>query len=249
MPGRSAGVLLCSVIYWYILRRQVCELSAGWGEESRMNQAGSLIREMKIDREDMLALTRRMTVKRTSITRIAGAYIDPDGIIDGTFNTRFLKLSGPEKVRNLEIAKAIPFAETNVRLRRYMIPEEMTGKGSMWQLLTGAKTSGLENDALLDVFYEIVAENYRTDHEYGVFLFHDRYDIPAKAADHERLGESEQTFEYLICAICPVNGDYEAGEPECGFLFPAYSDGGALIRCMDIFGSREKSFLVKRLFS
>ena len=35
-----------------------------------------------------------------------------------------------------------------------------------------------------------------------------------------RQGESEEMFEYLICAICPVSGDYEPGEPECGFLFP-----------------------------
>ena len=46
-----------------------------------------------IDREDMLALTRRMTVKRTSMTRIAGGYMDSDGCIDGTFNIAFLKLS------------------------------------------------------------------------------------------------------------------------------------------------------------
>ena len=48
---------------------------------------------MRINREDMLALTRRMTVKRTSMTRIAGGYLDRDGYIDGTFNTGFLKLS------------------------------------------------------------------------------------------------------------------------------------------------------------
>ena len=40
-----------------------------------------------IDREDMLALTRRMTVKRTSMTRIAGGYMDSDGCIEGTFNS------------------------------------------------------------------------------------------------------------------------------------------------------------------
>ena len=50
-----------------------------------------------IDREDMLALTRRMTVKRTSMTRIAGGYMDSDGCIDGTFNIAFLKLSPAEK--------------------------------------------------------------------------------------------------------------------------------------------------------
>lgn len=33
---------------------------------------------MRINREDMLELTRRMTVKRSSMTRIAGAYMDRD---------------------------------------------------------------------------------------------------------------------------------------------------------------------------
>ena len=31
--------------------------------------------------------------------------------------------------------------------------------------------------------------------------FNDRYDIPAKGKDHVRQGESEEMFEYLICAI------------------------------------------------
>lgn len=211
--------------------------------ESRMTQKSEIsanFRQLKIDREDMLALTRRMTVKRSSITRIAGAYIDPDGFIDGTFNTRYLKLSGADKSKNLEIAKIIPFAETNRNLKRYVIPEESRGKESLYQLLQGARVSGLENDALLDIFYEMIAERYHSDQEYGVFLFHDRYDIPAKAADHVRLGESEQMFEYLICAVCPVTGDYEPGEPECGFLFPAYAQGGALVNCIDIYQADEK---------
>ena len=190
-----------------------------------------------IDREDMLALTRRMNVKRTSITRIAGAYIDREGFVDGTFNTRFLKLSAPERARNLAIAKAIPFAETNLSLKRYVIPQEKRGEGTLWQLLMGARAAGLENDSLLDVFYDIMAEKYQSDQEYGIFLYHDRYDIPTKAADHDRLGESEQVFEYLICGVCPVTGDYEPEKPECGFLFPAYSQGGALVNCIDIFQS------------
>ena len=66
-----------------------------------------------IQREDMLELTRRMTPKRTSFTRIAGAYMDKDGEIDGSFNTNFLKLSASEKEKNLAVAKTIPFSETN----------------------------------------------------------------------------------------------------------------------------------------
>lgn len=193
------------------------------------------LRSLQIDREDMLALTRRMTVKRTSVTRIAGAYMDSDGFIDGTFNTRFLKLSGSDRAKNLEIAKTIPFAQTNGNLKRYVIPENSRGKESMYQLLMGIRGSGLENDALLEIFYEKTGERYRSDHEYGIFMFHDRYDIPSKAADHVRLGESEEMFEYLICAVCPVTGDYEAGSPECGFIFPSYAKGGALLNCIDIY--------------
>ena len=71
-----------------------------------------------IDREDMLALTRRMTVKRTSMTRIAGGYMDSDGCIDGTFNIAFLKLSPADREKNLQIAKKVPFAEKNTNFCR-----------------------------------------------------------------------------------------------------------------------------------
>jgi len=177
---------------------------------------------IKIEREDMLELTRRMTVKRTSMTRIAGSYMDADGFVDGTFNTNFLKLSASEKEKNLNLAKAIPFAETNQNLKMYEFSREAMRPGSIWQLLMAMKSCGLKNDALMDTFYELVGESYQTDQDYAVYVFHDRYDVPIKTADHERQWESEEVFEYLICVICPVSGDYEPGKPECGFLFPAF---------------------------
>ena len=65
----------------------------------------------------MLALTRRMNVSRCSFTRIAGCYVDGDGDFDGSFNVNFLKLSAEEKKRNIELAKAVPFSETNKNLK------------------------------------------------------------------------------------------------------------------------------------
>lgn len=187
-------------------------------EQQRMT-----VRLSKIDREDMMELTRRMTVKRTSMTRIAGSYMDAEGFVDGTFNTNFLKLSPAEKTRNLELAKAVPFSETNVNLKRYRFPKEAMQAGSMWQLLMAMKKCGLKNDALMETFYELVGEQYQASGDYAIFVFHDRYDVPVKAADHERQWESEEMFEYLICTISPVSGDYEPGAPVCGFLFPAFS--------------------------
>lgn len=177
-----------------------------------------------INREDMLELTRRMTLSRTSFTRIAGCYVDRDGDFSGSFNTNFLKLSQPERTKKLALAKEIPFSATNVNLKEHEFPREMQKPGSMWQLLLAMNKCGLKNDALMDTFYDIVMEQYETVSEYAILVFHDRYDIPAKASDKERLGESEEVFEYIICAICPLAGEYEPGRPECGFLFPAFKD-------------------------
>lgn len=188
-----------------------------------------------INREDMLELTRRLTPARTSMTRIAGSYMDADGDIDGTFNTNFLKLSPAEKTKNLALAKTIPFSGTNENLKRYQFPENAMKTGSMWQLLMGIRSCGLKNDALMETFYDLAAETYQSDHDYAVFVFHDRYDIPAKAADKQRLWESEEVFEYIICAFCPLEGDYEPGTPECGFLFPAFTDRSADLNHVDVF--------------
>lgn len=175
-----------------------------------------------IDREDMLELTRRMTIARTSMTRIAGCYVDGDGEFDGSFNTNFLNLSASEKTKNLKLAKEVPFSDTNRNLKDFAFPAASQKPGSMWQLLMAMKACGLKNDALMDTFYDVVMERYKSDKPYAVFVFHDRYDVPVKASDKERLGESEEVFEYLICALCPLAGAYEPGEPECGFLFPAF---------------------------
>ncbi len=174
-----------------------------------------------INREDMLELTRRMTVSRTSFTRIAGAYMDAEGYIDGTFNINFLNLSAKDKQSNLAIAKTIPFSDTNENLKEY--PFSQRNK-SIWQLLHGMMDCGLKNDALMETFYEIIAEKYETNKEYAIFVFYDRYDIPVKTNDKERLGDSEEVYDYLICALCPLEGEYEPGTPECGFLYPMFRD-------------------------
>ena len=188
-----------------------------------------------INREEILELTRRMTLSRTSMTRIAGSYMDSEGFIDGTFNTNFLKLKPKEKEKNLAIAKIIPFSPTNKNLKRYSLPENACRPGGIRQLLLGMKSSALKNDALLDVFYEKVGGAYKSKGPYAVYFFHGSYDVPRKGMDKESQWESEEVYQFLICAICPVHGDYEPGRPECGFLFPAFTERCANLNGIDIF--------------
>lgn len=177
-----------------------------------------------INREDMLELTRRMTLKRNCFDRIAGAYFDEEGYVDGTFNRHFQRLAAKDQQKNLDIAKAIPFSETNVQIKEYCIPAEAKKSGGIWQMLAALNECGLKNDALLEVFYEMFGEKYRAEGRFAVSFFHGSYDVPLKASDGERLGESEEVYQFMVCAVCPVDEDYEMGTPECGFLFPAFHD-------------------------
>lgn len=190
-----------------------------------------------INRDDMLELTRRMTPSRNCFARVAGAYMDEDGYDDGTFNIHFGKLKQSEAKGNLELAKAIPFARTNEQLKEYRFPKGESRKNSMWQLLLAMKNSGLKDDGLLSIFYEIVGENYDTDDDYSIFVFYGSYDVPVKGTDGEWIEGSEEVYDFIICAISPLEGEYEPGKPEFGFLFPAFVDRSSDGNVIDIFNA------------
>ena len=185
---------------------------------------------MHIDREDMLELTRRMTVSRNCFSRIAGAYMDEEGFIDGTFNTHFLKLSGSEKEKNLNIAKTVPYSNTNVNLRNYRLDQ-------------GAR----KNDALLYSLYDYIGERYQPGYPYAVYLFFGSYDVPTKGKDKENQWESEEVYQFLIGTISPVTGDYEAGKPEAGFLYPAFANHSTDIDGINIYQAEEGAQLFAKI--
>lgn len=188
-----------------------------------------------INREDMLELTRRMTPARNCFDRIAGAYINDIGEVDESFNIHFGKLSDSEKAKNLKLAKAIPFSETNIQLREYTFPEAAKGKDSLWQLLRAIRQCGLKNDAIMEILYEQVADGYPVDYEFAVFVFHGVYDVPLKGKDKESLWESEEVYDFIICTVSPMKDKYEPAEPVFGFLYPAFSDRSVDQEKIDIF--------------
>ena len=175
-----------------------------------------------INRNDMLELTRRMTSARSNLIRIAGAYIDEEGYIDGTFNTSFLNLKGAEKNRCLDIAKAIPFAKPNEELVQYKIPG--MGPGSIWQMIYALRDCELKNDALMLNLYELIAEKYPKGRPYAIYMYYGAYDVPIKGSDKAYQDESEEVYQYLILAISPVDEEQVPHSPEAGFLYPAFTN-------------------------
>ena len=106
------------------------------------------------------------------------------------------------------------------------------------------RDSKLKDDAILEVFYDKVIENYEYVGNYLILLVHDVYDIPGKTTDGIEMDDaSDEIYEYIICCICPVElskpglsynpeentfqnrvRDWVVSLPETGFLFPAFHD-------------------------
>ena len=105
------------------------------------------------------------------------------------------------------------------------------------------RASKLEDENLLDTFYDLVIDTYDHAGNYLIVLFHDAYDVMSRTSDNNNLDESEEVYEYLICAICPVDlskpglgfledehrigprvRDWVVGAVDTAFLFPAFND-------------------------
>ena len=83
-------------------------------------------------------------------------------------------------------------------------PLDEEAAGGRQQFLLGLRESKLKNPELLERFYDMVIESYDYAGNYLILLFHDAYDVMTKTTDNNALDESEEVFEYLLCAICPV---------------------------------------------
>ena len=176
--------------------------------------------------------------------------MDTDGFDNGTFNIHFGKLNPSETRRNLEIAKAIPFAKTNEQLKEYRFPMGEARKNGMWSLLSALRKNELKDDALLSVLYEVFGENYKAEGEYSIYVYYGAYDVPVKGTDKEWIEGSEEVYSFLVCVVSPLKDEYEPGKPEFGFLFPAFSKRSSDENGIYIFsakGSTSQKELIKRI--
>lgn len=193
----------------------------------------------EINRDDMLELTRRMTLKRNCFGRVAGGYYDRDGFLEGSFNTNFRNLSSPEQSRLLAVAKTIPFATTNAQIKEHKFTREEK-QSSAWKTLMQLNQCELKNDALLENLYEALGERLAIDRACGLYFFQGIYDIPLKGTDKKEQWESEEVYKFLICAMCPVDEEYIPGEPEEGFLFPAFVERSSNENRIDLYKKDDK---------
>ena len=197
-----------------------------------------------MNKKETLEIRKQFTNENCAITRICGCYVDADKQIRTELKEAFLSLPEEEIFKYYEIFRKTLSGTVGKNLLNMEFPleQEMPDGTQAWLLrLLGSR---LTDDALLEEFYEKIIHSYSYGEKYYIILIHAAYDIPRRAEDGTELFDaSDDTYEYLLCSICPVklskaglcynaeknsiedrNRDWLVEAPEAGFLFPAFND-------------------------
>ncbi len=156
----------------------------------------------------------------------------------------FLSLPEEEAFKYFDIFKHTLSGTLGKNLINMEFPLDQELNGGTQEFLLKLRDSKLEDDVLIEEFYDKVIENYIYAENYYIILIHAVYDIPGRSSDGlEMFDASDTVYEHILCSICPVNltkagltynaetnniedriRDWIVEVPAKGFLFPAFQD-------------------------
>ena len=194
-------------------------------------------------KKDILELKRRLKKDHCTFTKMCGCYVNGEKHIILNFRETFLNLDEDEYFKYLEIAKKVLSGTIGNNLLELNFPTNEDLINERQISLMQLKNSRLKDDALLDDFYHSIIDNYDYTGNFLILVFHDAYDVITKTTDNAKVDESEEVYEYVLCAICPVSlsdpglryfeeenkikariRDWVVDVPTNGFVFPAFID-------------------------
>lgn len=196
-----------------------------------------------MNKKEVAEIKRRLKKESCTISKMVGCYVNSSKDKVCTFSESFLSLEDEELHKYLEIANKTLSGTVGNNLIELEFPVEAEENGAPQQNLMALKKSGLEDENLYNAFFDHIIETYDFVGNYLILLYYDNYDVMVKTSDNMKLDESEETYEYIICSICPVMlskpglgyredehrigariRDWVVGPTDSGFIFPCFTD-------------------------
>ena len=192
---------------------------------------------------EVLELKKRFRKDKVSFYRVTGCYVNEKKEKVYSFNRQFLNLPDDEMFKYLEIVTKTLSGKIGNNLLNIEFPIEEEKDGGAQERLYTLRNSEADDEDLLNKFYDKIIKTYQHLNHYLILLFFDKYDVPMKTKDKQKLDDSEEVFHHFICSLCPVeltqpslgyidqktgltitNRDWVVQLPETGFMFPAFND-------------------------
>lgn len=197
-----------------------------------------------MNKKEILEIRKQFTPANCAITRICGCYVDHEKTKKMESKEAFLSLPEEEAFKYFDIFKKTLSGTVGKNMLNLEFPLDAEMPGGTQEFLLKLRDSKLEDDMLLEEFYDKVIATYDYAENYYIVLIHAMYDIPGKSSDGlEMFDASDKVYEYLLMSICPVSlskaglsynaednriqdriRDWIVDMPVKGFLFPAFND-------------------------
>lgn len=197
-----------------------------------------------MNKKEMNEIKKQFTPERCTITRICGCYVDGEKNKKSELAQTFLTLTEEENFKYFSIFKGTLSGTIGRNLFNMAFPNEQEVEGGTQEFLMRLKASRLEDNVLVEEFYDKVIATYNYAENYYIILVYGAYDVPGRTSDGmENEDASEYVYDYILCSICPVNlaeaglaynersnmiesriRDWVVAAPVHGFLFPAFND-------------------------
>lgn len=197
-----------------------------------------------MNKKEILEIRKQFTPANCAITRICGCYVDHEKTKKMESKEAFLSLPEEEAFKYFDIFKKTLSGTVGKNMLNLEFPLDAEMPGGTQEFLLKLRDSRLEDDMLLEEFYDKVIATYDYAENYYIVLIHAMYDIPGKSSDGlEMFDASDEVYEYLLMSICPVSlskaglsynaednriqdriRDWIVDMPVKGFLFPAFND-------------------------
>ena len=204
-----------------------------------------------MNKKEISEIKKQFTPANCAITRICDCYVDGEKNKKTKLKEAFLSLSEEEAFKYFEIFRKTLSGTIGKNLINMEFPLEQEKEGGAQEFLLRLRESKLQDDALVDEFYDRVIDSYDYGENYYIILIHAVYDIPGKSSDGlEMFDASDEIYDHILCSICPVKlskaglcynaetnhiedriRDWLVEMPDLGFLFPVFND-----RSTDIHG-------------
>ena len=197
-----------------------------------------------MNKKEVLEIRKQFSPENCAITRICGCYVDHEKEKKMELKKAFLSLPEEEAFKYFDIFKHTLSGTIGKNLINMEFPLDQELNGGTQEFLMKLKDSKLQDDMLLEEFYDKIVESYEYGENYYIILIHAVYDVPGKTKDGLEMEDASDTvYEHLLCSICPVNltkagltynaatnniedriRDWIVEAPVKGFLFPAFQD-------------------------
>lgn len=189
-------------------------------------------------------IRRRVRRDRSNMTAIYGCYVNGQKEIISEFKQSVGIMPENEAEKYFGMLKRVLSGSIGKNLIDITFRTSQVADSAEHKLLMDLRKTALKDDELRLQFYQKVIESVSFPDNYLILLGCDSYDVPFKSKDDEvQQDASNETFTYLLCAVCPVKltksslryiaEDKEfhdggvaqvAAAPELGFLFPAFDN-------------------------